>query len=60
VGSTGGRVPGNCSHPAASRPDIGQARIIMPDAAVLGALGIKEWAKAERREYMALLDYTKE
>ena len=29
-------------------------------AAVLGALGVKEWAKAERQEYLALLDYTKE
>jgi ABC-type phosphate/phosphonate transport system substrate-binding protein len=27
---------------------------------VLGALGIKEWARAERREYLALLDYTRE
>lgn len=27
---------------------------------VLGALGIKQWAKAERQEYLALLDYTKE
>jgi hypothetical protein len=29
-------------------------------APVLGALGVKEWAKAERAEYLALLDYTKE
>jgi ABC-type phosphate/phosphonate transport system substrate-binding protein len=29
-------------------------------APVLGALGVKEWAKAERKEYLALLDYTKE
>lgn len=29
-------------------------------APVLGALGIREWAKAERQDYMALLDYTKE
>jgi len=29
-------------------------------APVLGALGIKEWAKAERQDYLALLDYTKE
>ena len=29
-------------------------------APVLGALGVKEWAKAERQEYLALLDYTKE
>ncbi|MBI2770821.1 MAG: PhnD/SsuA/transferrin family substrate-binding protein [Burkholderiales bacterium] len=28
--------------------------------AVIGALGVKEWARAERKEYMALLDYTKE
>ena len=27
---------------------------------ILGALGVKEWAKAERKDYMALLDYTKE
>jgi ABC-type phosphate/phosphonate transport system substrate-binding protein len=29
-------------------------------ASVLGALGVKEWAKAERQDYLALLDYTKE
>ena len=29
-------------------------------APILGALGVKEWAKAERQEYLALLDYTKE
>lgn len=29
-------------------------------APVLGALGVKAWAKAERQDYMALLDYTKE
>jgi hypothetical protein len=29
-------------------------------APVLGALGVKEWARAERQDYMALLDYTKE
>jgi ABC-type phosphate/phosphonate transport system substrate-binding protein len=29
-------------------------------APVLGALGVKEWAKAERKEYLALLDYTRE
>lgn len=29
-------------------------------ASILGALGVKEWAKAERHEYLALLDYTKE
>lgn len=29
-------------------------------APVLGALGVKEWAKAERQDYLALLDYTKE
>jgi ABC-type phosphate/phosphonate transport system substrate-binding protein len=29
-------------------------------AQVLGALGVKEWARAERQDYMALLDYTKE
>ncbi len=29
-------------------------------APILGALGVKEWAKAERQDYMALLDYTKE
>ncbi len=27
---------------------------------VLGALGVKEWARAERKEYLALLDYTRE
>jgi ABC-type phosphate/phosphonate transport system substrate-binding protein len=27
---------------------------------VLGALGIKAWARAERQDYLALLDYTKE
>lgn len=29
-------------------------------APLLGALGVKEWARAERQDYMALLDYTKE
>jgi len=29
-------------------------------APILGTLGVKEWAKAERQEYLALLDYTKE
>lgn len=29
-------------------------------APILGALGVKEWAKAERQDYLALLDYTKE
>jgi ABC-type phosphate/phosphonate transport system substrate-binding protein len=29
-------------------------------APILAALGVKEWAKAERKDYMALLDYTKE
>jgi ABC-type phosphate/phosphonate transport system substrate-binding protein len=28
--------------------------------AILGGLGVKQWARAERPEYMALLDYTKE
>lgn len=27
---------------------------------VLSSLGIKEWARAERKDYLALLDYTKE
>ncbi|MEJ6023192.1 phosphate/phosphite/phosphonate ABC transporter substrate-binding protein [Ramlibacter sp. PS4R-6] len=27
---------------------------------VLGSLGIKEWARAERQDYLALLDYTRE
>lgn len=27
---------------------------------VLGALGVKQWAAAERQDYLALLDYTKE
>lgn len=27
---------------------------------VLGALGIKQWARAERQDYLSLLDYTKE
>jgi ABC-type phosphate/phosphonate transport system substrate-binding protein len=30
------------------------------ETAILGALGIKEWAKAERKDFLALLDYTKE
>ena len=29
-------------------------------AEVLGGLGIKQWAAAERQDYLALLDYTKE
>lgn len=29
-------------------------------APILGAMGFKEWAKAERKDYLALLDYTKE
>ncbi|HSV35050.1 MAG TPA: PhnD/SsuA/transferrin family substrate-binding protein, partial [Ramlibacter sp.] len=29
-------------------------------APILAALGVKEWAKAERQDYLALLDYTKE
>ena len=29
-------------------------------ASILTGLGVKEWAKAERKDYMALLDYTKE
>lgn len=28
--------------------------------AVMASLGVKEWARAERKEYLALLDYTKE
>lgn len=28
--------------------------------AVIGALGVKEWARAERKDYLDLLDYTKE
>ena len=28
--------------------------------AVMSGLGIKEWARAERKDYLALLDYTKE
>ena len=28
--------------------------------AVMSGLGIKEWARAERQDYLALLDYTKE
>ncbi|MDB5871896.1 MAG: hypothetical protein JWQ07_1338 [Ramlibacter sp.] len=28
--------------------------------AILGGLGVKEWAKAERKDYLALLEYTKE
>lgn len=27
---------------------------------VIGAIGVKEWARAERKDYLALLDYTKE
>lgn len=27
---------------------------------VIGALGVKEWARADRKEYLDLLDYTKE
>ena len=30
------------------------------ETAILSALGIKEWAKAERKDFLALLDYTKE
>ncbi len=29
-------------------------------APVLAGLGVKEWARAEKKEYLALLDYTKE
>jgi ABC-type phosphate/phosphonate transport system substrate-binding protein len=29
-------------------------------ASVMGSLGIKEWAAAEKQQYLALLDYTKE
>jgi ABC-type phosphate/phosphonate transport system substrate-binding protein len=28
--------------------------------AVIGAIGVKEWARAERKDYLDLLDYTKE
>lgn len=30
------------------------------EPAILAGLGIKEWAKAERKDFLALLDYTKE
>jgi ABC-type phosphate/phosphonate transport system substrate-binding protein len=30
------------------------------EPAILVALGVKEWARAERKEFLALLDYTKE
>jgi ABC-type phosphate/phosphonate transport system substrate-binding protein len=29
-------------------------------SALMSGLGVKEWARAERQEYLALLDYTKE
>jgi hypothetical protein len=31
-----------------------------PRPDVMGGLGVKQWAAAERQEYLALLDYTKE
>ena len=51
-------------------PDVAEAEVVQLRAgllamnagapAVLSALGIKQWAAAERADYLALLDYTKE
>ena len=51
--------------PEVAEADVAQLRAgllaMNKDApAVLAALGIKQWASAERAEYLALLDYTKE
>jgi hypothetical protein len=51
--------------PAVAEADVQQLRAALlgmntQAAGVLGALGIKQWAVAERQEYLALLDYTKE
>lgn len=51
--------------PALSEAEVGQLRSVLlamntQAPAVLSALGIRQWAAAERQEYLALLDYTKE
>jgi ABC-type phosphate/phosphonate transport system substrate-binding protein len=51
--------------PALQEADVAQLRTAFlamntQAQALMGALGIKQWAGAERRDYLALLDYTKE
>lgn len=51
--------------PALSDTEVGQLRAALlamntQAPALLAALGVKQWAAAERQEYLALLDYTKE
>ena len=51
--------------PSVTEADIVQLRSALlgmntQAAGVLAALGIKQWAAAERQDYLALLDYTKE
>jgi ABC-type phosphate/phosphonate transport system substrate-binding protein len=51
--------------PGMPADSVGQLRDVLlamntQASPVLGALGIKEWARAERQDYIALLDYTKE
>jgi ABC-type phosphate/phosphonate transport system substrate-binding protein len=50
------------SFPAESLPLLRTVLMSMNTQApvLMGALGVKEWAKAERKEYLDLLDYTKE
>jgi ABC-type phosphate/phosphonate transport system substrate-binding protein len=48
--------------PAAEVAQLRAAFLAMNTQAadVMGSLGVKQWAAAERQEYLALLDYTKE
>lgn len=51
--------------PAVAPADLAQLRAALLSmnaqaAGVLAALGIKQWVAAERQDYLALLDYTKE
>jgi ABC-type phosphate/phosphonate transport system substrate-binding protein len=48
--------------PAAEVAQLRSAFLAMNTQAadVMGGLGVKQWAAAERQEYLALLDYTKE
>jgi ABC-type phosphate/phosphonate transport system substrate-binding protein len=51
--------------PALPEQEVAQLRAMLlgmntQAPTVLSALGIKQWAAAERQEYLALLDYTKE
>ena len=51
--------------PALPEADVAQLRTAFmamntQSQALMAGLGIKQWAGAERREYLALLDYTKE